>query len=142
MKKIVLLIIMLAAATIVFCEITYSDSLLQAAKRGDATAQYILGAHYFKGEGVDRDYKEAVKWYRLAAEQGDDFAQFNLGLCYYKGEGVVQSYKDAYFWALIAAANGVEAAKELSYKAEKKLSSEDISQIQSKASQWFETHNN
>ena len=27
-----------------------------------------------------KDYKEAVKWYRLAAEQGDASAQYNLGV--------------------------------------------------------------
>jgi len=26
---------------------------------------------YANGEGVLQDYKEAVKWYRLAAEQGE-----------------------------------------------------------------------
>ena len=33
-------------------------------------AQTNLGNRYRNGEGVPQDYKEAVKWYRLAAEQG------------------------------------------------------------------------
>jgi len=34
---------------------------------------------YDRGQGVPKDYKEAVKWYRLAAEQGVPKAQFSLG---------------------------------------------------------------
>ena len=34
------------------------------------------------GEGVEQDYAEAVKWYRLAAEQGNADAQYNLGYAY------------------------------------------------------------
>ena len=45
-------------------------------------AQYNLGVMYDNGDGVPQDYKEAVKWYRLAAEQGDASAQYNLGLMY------------------------------------------------------------
>ena len=42
----------------------------QAAERGDAKAQYSLGVAYFKGEGVQKNYTEAVKWSLKAAEQG------------------------------------------------------------------------
>ncbi len=40
------------------------------AQEGDATSQFNLGVMYHKGYGVPQDYKEAVRWYRLAAEQG------------------------------------------------------------------------
>ena len=42
---------------------------------GDTNAQYNLGLMYNNGDGVPQDYKEAVKWYRLAAEQGYAKAQ-------------------------------------------------------------------
>jgi len=32
------------------------------------------------GRGVSKDYKEAIKWYRLAGEQGNAEAQINLDL--------------------------------------------------------------
>ena len=51
----------------------------QAAKQGNAAAQFNLGLMYRKGEGVTRNDKEAVKWYREAAEQGDADAQFEIG---------------------------------------------------------------
>ena len=43
---------------------------------------------YAKGQGVIQDYKEALKWFRLAAAQGDAKAQYNLGVMYDNGEGV------------------------------------------------------
>ena len=39
----------------------------QAAEQGDAKAQAILGAMYEYGEGVTKDAKQAVAWYRQAA---------------------------------------------------------------------------
>ena len=40
------------------------------AEAGDADAQYNLGWMYDEGEGVEQDFKEAVKWYQKAADQG------------------------------------------------------------------------
>ena len=40
-------------------------------EQGNARAQSNLGVMYNNGHGVTQDYKEAVKWYRLAAAQGD-----------------------------------------------------------------------
>ena len=40
------------------------------AEQGVADAQYNLGFMYDNGQGVRRNHKTAVKWYRLAAEQG------------------------------------------------------------------------
>ncbi|MFQ5672316.1 MAG: tetratricopeptide repeat protein, partial [Nitrospinales bacterium] len=56
----------------------------------DAEAQNALGLMYELGLGVQKDYQQAVKWYRLAAEQGVAWAQFNLGLMYHEGQGVQQ----------------------------------------------------
>jgi hypothetical protein len=61
---------------------------------------------YDNGQGVPQDYKEAVKWYRLAADQGDAMAQFNLGLMYSGGPGVPQDYKEAAKWYRLAADQG------------------------------------
>ena len=38
------------------------------AEAGNAYAQSNLGVMYFKGNGVPKDYAEAVKWWRLAAD--------------------------------------------------------------------------
>ena len=50
------------------------------AEQGYASAQYNLGVAYGQGEGVPKDFVEAIFWYRKAAEQGDADAQYNLGL--------------------------------------------------------------
>lgn len=42
----------------------------EASARGVEKADYFLGICYEKGQGVSKDPKEAVKWYRKAAEQG------------------------------------------------------------------------
>ena len=39
---------------------------------------------------IKKDYKEAVKWYRLSAEQGHASAQYYLGVMYYDGMVVLQ----------------------------------------------------
>ena len=40
------------------------------ANKGDRNAQYNLGVMYRDGQGVAKDYEQAVLWYRKAAEQG------------------------------------------------------------------------
>ncbi len=55
----------------------------------------FLGHCYYHGNGVEKDFKEAVYFFRLAAKQGSNVAQFNLGVCFARGEGVEQDYKEA-----------------------------------------------
>ncbi len=44
---------------------------LPEAKAGDGHAQTYLGDMYRKGLGIEQNYLEAAKWYRLAADQGE-----------------------------------------------------------------------
>ncbi len=46
---------------------TALKEFLPLARMGDGAAQLNLGTMYRKGEGVQQDYKEAAKWYRLSA---------------------------------------------------------------------------
>ena len=50
------------------------------AEQGNAYAQNYLGFMNSKGRGVPKNYKEAVRWYKLAADQGCT-RTVNLGLC-------------------------------------------------------------
>ena len=84
---------------------------LPQAEQGHSLAQYNLGVMYQNGQGVPQDYKEAVKWYRLAAEpdqvnQGVTAAQYYLGWIYQNGQGVPQDYKEAVKWYRLAAEQG------------------------------------
>jgi len=63
------------------------------------------------GKGVVQDYKEAVKWYRLAAEKRIANAQNNLGWMYDKGKGITQDYKEAVKWYRLAAKQGYATAQ-------------------------------
>ena len=65
------------------------------AGRGDAHAEFMLGATYNFGEGVLQDYERASLWYRKAADQGMAAAQYNLALSYAQGLGVPRDYKAA-----------------------------------------------
>lgn len=83
---------------------TYTLNLLRPmAESGDATAQGLLGQMYLRGEGVKRNYKQALKWCTLAANQGNINAQANLGLMYGHGKGVSQDYHKALKWYRLAA---------------------------------------
>ena len=73
--------------------------------------EYNLGRMYANGEGVPKDFVEAVKWYRLAAEQGVAYAQYNLGYMYSSGEGVPKDFVEAVKWYRLAAEQGVAYAQ-------------------------------
>jgi hypothetical protein len=62
------------------------------------------------GQGVARDYAEALRLYGLAAAQGHAVAQFHLGSMFAKGRGVAQDYAEAVRWYSLAAAKGVAKA--------------------------------
>ncbi len=57
--------------------------------------QFKLAQRYFKGEGLSKDYAQAVKWLRKAAEQGFAIAQTDLGAMYANGQGVSKDYAEA-----------------------------------------------
>ncbi|MGA3180171.1 MAG: protein kinase [Verrucomicrobiota bacterium] len=77
-----------------------------AAEQGNAPAQSELGERYYNGNGVVKDYTQAVKWYRKAAEQGFAMAEFGLGRVYEHGLGVGQDYIQAATWYRKAAEQG------------------------------------
>lgn len=55
----------------------YKQSLYwteRSAKNGSVSAQKMLGAMYYLGDGVGKDLKKAYAWYSLAANQGDSTA--------------------------------------------------------------------
>jgi TPR repeat protein len=68
---------------------------------------------------LDKDYDEAVKWYRKAADQGYSFAQYSsfaqdsLWWSHVDGMGVFKDGKKAVKWCLKAADRGELGAKDL-----------------------------
>ena len=78
-------------------------SLKALSEKGDAKAQFNLGEMYQFGLGVEKDEKEAGKWYRKAAEQNVALAQYNLGVMHQFGKGVEKDEKEAVKWCRKAA---------------------------------------
>lgn len=48
----------------------------QAAKAGNSTAQYFLALAYLMGDGVKKNRRVAVAWFRRAVEGGEDLCNF------------------------------------------------------------------
>jgi TPR repeat protein len=75
------------------------NSMREAAKNGQALAQYQLGRHYTqKG-----DYVRAYNWFKKASDQGYVKALYMVGLCYSLGRGVPQNQDVAQEWFARAA---------------------------------------
>lgn len=81
-------------------------TLMEAATRGDAAAQYAVGQRYANGEDIAQDMSEAAKWFERAAKQGLAIAQYRLATQYEKGRGVTQNDATARNWYEKAAAAG------------------------------------
>ena len=96
---------------------TYFDiePLKALAEKGDVEAQDNLGFRFYAGRGVEKDYKEAFKWFSKAAEQNHKVAQHWLGKMYTSGRGVEKDVVTAYAWFSIASAetNKDKLAKEM-----------------------------
>ena len=82
----------------------------EAAKSGDAQAQYELGAFYHDSNNPQHDLNKALSHFEQASLQGHAQAQFQLGTMFYKGEGVPANNVQAYIVLKMAAVNGAEEA--------------------------------
>jgi TPR repeat protein len=74
--------------------------------QGNADAQNNLGFMCENGEGMQADYKEAAKWYRLGAERGSARAQFHSAEAYELGRGIGQDRAAATKRYGVASGNG------------------------------------
>lgn len=84
----------------------------QADGLGHTKTSYYLGEYYFQ----KKNYKEAVRYYRIAATHKNVQANFQLGYCYENGLGVQHNTKEANKNYLLAAEAGmVEAQYKLGY---------------------------
>lgn len=85
--------------------------VLEQAMAGDAKAQFQLGKlYYYGGNGVGRDFLEAVYWYTKSAHAGNADAACNLGWCYETGNGMEQSWAKAFEWYTRSAEAGNRVA--------------------------------
>jgi len=71
------------------------QDLVWLRSKGHAQAQFDLGLCCATGQGVEQDFTEAARMWRLAANQGVVEAQFRLGQLFLEGDGVPQNVKEA-----------------------------------------------
>ncbi len=67
-------------------------------KDPSAGQDHKRGLLFYKGIGVDKDFKKAAQWFKQAARKGHARAQYNLGIMSYLGQGVPQDYAQAAVW--------------------------------------------
>jgi localization factor PodJL len=86
------------------------NSLRAAAAKGDASAEFEIGARFAEGRGVTQDLQQAVNWYQRAASQGFAPAQYRLGSMFERGLGVKADAARARVWYQRAAEQGIVKA--------------------------------
>ena len=72
----------------------YADAIKDAqdaANKGDAAAQALLGKAYYEGVGVPRNFATALVWLNKSVAQNNKEAMFILGLMYEHGAGITQN---------------------------------------------------
>ncbi len=97
-----------------------------------------LGQLYEDGQGVPRDYVEALKWYRMAADRDDIWAQLAVGRFYQKGRGIRQDDEEACFWFSLAASRSADKVPFAFWRDETltKLTQEQKEQVQKHLQVW------
>ena len=77
---------------------------------GDLTAALSLGAMYYGGEFIPRNFRKAIKYYEMATQSDDDETQVwawtNLGYCYYYGRDIPVDDEKAFNCYMRAAIQG------------------------------------
>lgn len=77
---------------------TNIEELMVLVGKKDREAQCRLADCYAKGDGVEKNLQESIKWYKKSAAKGYVAAQINLAYAYQKGLGVKSNLKTAYQW--------------------------------------------
>jgi hypothetical protein len=114
--------------------------LKDSAQKGDASAQYAVGARYASGEGVLEDHAAAARWFTLAAKKGFAPAQGMLGACYWSGRGVPKDLKLAYFWSLLARDGKDEISKDRVDSLLGRLRRSERLEVQKRVQDWNRKH--
>jgi hypothetical protein len=98
--------------------IAYDRDLTKAAKwckkaadQGHCDAQFNLGLAYYKGEGVNKNFDNAIHYFSMASNQNHILASFNLGAMYFTGDGPDKDLSKAAHWFQVAAEGGLKKAQ-------------------------------
>jgi uncharacterized protein len=78
----------------------------------DPNAQYNLARLYLEGIGVDKDARQAARWFNLAAEKGHYASQALLGHLLINGQGVPRQRAKGLMWLTLAREAAVDSVKD------------------------------
>ena len=78
----------------------------QASKNGHREAQFDLAIMYATGDGVEKNEREAFKWFHKSARNGHTEAKYLMGVSFNQGRGVRQQKELARYWFKLAAKAG------------------------------------
>ena len=101
--------------------------------QGDLVAISNLGSLYAMGQGVEVNYEEAVKYFRIAAKDGHPMAQVKLGNMYALGLGVKTDYVEGLAWYKVA--HEVPEAETMIEAMISKMPPDDIAIAETRASE-------
>lgn len=112
------------------------EPLMQRARKGEAKAQFGLGAAYYYGMyGLPRDKAQAALWYGKAAEQNHPKALRNLPKMYDEGDGIPQDRAQAAFWYRKAAEYNIPGSRKI--LAERYYAGDGIPRDTKQAVHWY-----
>lgn len=86
----------------------------------------------------DRDFRHAIKLFRLQAEQNQHDAQYNLALLLEAGKGAPQNFSEALVWAWSAKLGGIEASGDLAEDLLDMLPEDAVEDVRKKVKQRLE----
>lgn len=107
------------------------STLTKLAVNGDPVSQWLLGQKEFQ----DKNYPNALKWFRKSAEQKTAPAQYSLGLMYTTGTGIIKDQAEAAKWFQKAAEQG--HAKAQFFIATMYEEGEGVKQSNAEAIKWY-----
>lgn len=84
MLRFFLLVVVVVGASVSHAGLS-PNYIIKAAKSGDAVAQLLLAEAYYKGDGIDQDYTQALYWYEKAAMSGEPKAALMAGKILFEG---------------------------------------------------------
>lgn len=77
--------------------LSFSLSLVEQSKKGDATSTYLLGEFYSLGLfPFSNNPLKAFQLYKEASSKGCKYADYRLAECYFLGKGVTTNYHKAF----------------------------------------------
>ena len=113
--------------------------MVQYAENSSSIVQYELG-QMFQSNNKVRNYKQAVKWYKLSAKHGYRRAQHLLGAMYAQGRGVARNHIKAYAWCKVSAWQHSRRALLKLKIIEDNMSADQISYARKLSRQYYEIY--